>query len=106
MKSEVVLAYCTFPDSVTADRICEQLVAEGTIACANVFPPHRAIYRWNNQLMREEETVAVLKLRASKTTRLKERIRAIHPYEIPGLVFLKVEDGHPAFLQWVRTQSL
>ena len=106
MKSEVVVAYCTFPDEATADRICEVLVAEGTIACANIFPPHRAIYRWKNQLMRESEVGAFLKTTVRKTTALKERIRAIHPYETPGLVFLKVEDGLPAYLQWVRTQSL
>lgn len=106
MKSEVVLAYCTFPDEATAERICEQLVVEGTVACANIFPPHRAIYRWKNQLMRENEVAAIFKLRALKTATLKERVRAIHPYEVPALVFLECADGLPAYLQWVRTQSL
>lgn len=106
MKSELVLAYCTFPDVATAENVSERLVAEGTVACANVFPPHRAIYRWNNQMTREDEVAVIFKLSARKKTALKEKILATHPYVVPALVFLPIEDGLPAYLQWVRTQSL
>jgi periplasmic divalent cation tolerance protein len=106
MKSEIVLAYCTFPSEAVANDICERLVAEGTIACANIFPPMKSIYRWNNQLMKENEVAAVLKTSVLKREALKERIRATHPYAVPALVFLPVDGGHPEFLNWVYGQSL
>jgi len=106
MKSKVTLAYCTFPSEAVAGEICERLVVEGIIACANIFPPMKSIYRWNNQLVKESECAAILKTSAFKTEALKERIRAIHPYALPALVFLSVPDGNPEFLNWVYGQSL
>ena len=106
MKSEIVLAYCTFPNEMIANEICERLVAEGTIACANIFPPMKSIYRWNGQMQKTEEWAAILKTSHFKRTALAERIRAIHPYALPALVFLNVDGGHPEFLNWVYGQSL
>jgi len=106
MKSKIVLAYCTFPSEEAAYEICERLVNENVIACANVFPPMKSIYKWNGQLMKEPEWAAILKTSCLKQATLKERIRAIHPYAVPALVFLAVEDGLPDFLNWVYGQSL
>ncbi len=106
MNSKIILAYCTFPSEAVAEPICEQLVAESTVACANIFPPMKSIYRWNNQLMKESECAVIFKTSALKQEALKERIRAIHPYALPALVFLPVEGGNPEFLNWVYGQSL
>ncbi|MBX3021448.1 MAG: divalent-cation tolerance protein CutA [Bdellovibrionales bacterium] len=106
MKSkDFVLAYCTFPNDDVATRTSEQLVAEGLVACANIFPAHKAVYRWQNQLQHESEVAVVMKTAASKKAALKERILAIHPYQTPALVFVKIDDGLPGFLQWIYTQS-
>ena len=106
MNSKVILAYCTFPDENTAHTICEQLVDESTIACANVLGPMRSFYKWNGKLHKEQEWIAIFKTSVFKRATLKERIRATHPYENPCLVFLAIEDGLPDFLKWVYTQSL
>lgn len=104
-KSNITVAYCTFPDEATAARICEVLVREGTIACANIFPPHRAIYEWNGELQNHEEWAALLKFATRKCKILAERIRAEHPYETPALVFFQPAGGLPGFLKWVYNQS-
>jgi periplasmic divalent cation tolerance protein len=106
MNSKITIAYCTFPSEQVAHDICERLVTEGTIACANIFGDMKSIYRWNNQLMKENECAAILKTSVLKQEALKERIRAIHPYALPALVFLPVEGGNPDFLNWVYGQSL
>ena len=104
MKSKIVIAYCTFPSKDVAESICRQLVSDGTIACANVFQPHTAIYAWNGAIQAEAECAAILKLNARKQTTLKEKIRATHPYAVPALVFLTVNDGLPEFVNWVYAQ--
>ena len=106
MKSKVVFGYCTFPDEATAERICEVLVAEGIIACANISAPMKSIYKWNNTLHKETEVAAILKTSALKQATLMERIRAIHPYANPCLVFLDIDGGLPDFLKWIYNQSL
>ncbi len=106
MSSKVTLAYCTFPDEVTAKRICEILVAESTAACANIIGPMQSIYQWNGRMQYAQEWAAVLKTSVRKRAALKERFQALHPYATPALVFVSVEDGLPAFLNWVCSQSL
>ena len=106
MKSKVVLGYCTFPDASTAERICELLVAENTVACANVIGPMQAIYNWNGKPTKSEEWIAIFKTSARKRAILKERIQGTHPYQNPCLIFLDITDGLPDFLKWIYTQSL
>lgn len=106
MNCEILVAYATYPDKETASQICERLVSEGTVACANIFEPHVAVYRWNERLMRDSEVAVLFKTSALKKAALMERVRATHPYQNPCLVFLKVEGGLPGFLQWVYSQSL
>jgi periplasmic divalent cation tolerance protein len=106
MNSEVVLGYCTFPDEDVAGRLCELLVREGAIACANILPAHKALYMWNGQLQRDSEVGVWLKTSSKKKAQLKERIRAIHPYAIPSLIFVEISDGLPEFLRWIYNQSL
>jgi len=102
----LLLAYCTFPSNKNAEEICIRLVNEGVIACANIFPGHTAIYRWQGQLTKERECAALLKTRASKQVMLEERIRAIHPYQVPCLVFLTADGAARDFERWVLNQSL
>lgn len=106
MNSKIVLGYCTFPNEETAKTICEILVNEGTVACANILGPMQSIYSWQGRTQHETEWPAILKTSQIKQATLKERIRAIHPYENPCLIFFPIEDGLPGFLSWVYTQSL
>lgn len=99
------MAYSTFPNKEVAAKICGDLVSEGVIACANIFPPHTSIYKWDGRLQNESECAAILKTDVKKQAELKEKIRAAHPYENPCLVFFPVSDGLPEFLNWVSAQS-
>jgi periplasmic divalent cation tolerance protein len=104
--TKVLLAYCTFPTTDVAESISEQLLAEGLIACANIQQPHVAIYHWQGHLKKESECVAWFKLSVNKKVALMERIRALHPYTTPALIFLEPCDGLPEFLNWVYTETL
>lgn len=100
------MAYATFPNENVAEQICEQLVREGLIACANILPSHQAIYVWQDRLHKEPEVGAWMKTSIKKKTALKGRLQGLHPFENPCLVFLKLEDGLPDFLNWVYRQTL
>jgi len=106
MKSKILVAYCTFPDKAVAESICRELVEEGLIACANIFQPHTAVYSWQGEIKSEPETAAILKLNARKQKALEEKVRAKHPYAIPGLIYFETAGGLPEFVQWVYGQSL
>jgi periplasmic divalent cation tolerance protein len=67
----------------------------------NLVPPVRSIYRWQGELCDERETLAIIKTTRERFDALRERLVALHPYEVPEVIALPVEAGHPPYLDWV-----
>ncbi len=98
--STVRIAFTTLPpDQGTA--LVRTLVDEGWIACANVIPGATSIYRWEGEVQEDRETVVVMKTRADLVEGLGRRLAELHPYDVPELVALPVEQGLSSYLDWV-----
>jgi periplasmic divalent cation tolerance protein len=80
------------------------LVGERLAACANVIDGMRSIYRWNDEIRDEGETVLILKSLATALPALTARIKALHSYECPCVAALPVTGGNDAFMEWIAAQ--
>ena len=98
---EILVLFCTCPDAATAERIAHELVGASLVACVNVVPGLRSIYRWNGAVQVDEEVLMILKTPAERLAAARERLVALHPYDVPEVVALPVVDGHHPYLQWV-----
>ena len=105
MTDEVRVVFVTAPDAETAAKIARALVEERLIACANIVPGVRLIYRWEGKVADDAEVLLVLKTRASRCEALAARVKALHPYALPEVVALPVVDGSQAYLDWVLAES-
>ena len=105
MKTGVSVVLMTVPDEEKAASIARTLVEENLIACANVIPQVRSIYRWEGKVRDEREVLLVLKAPSSGFAALQVRILALHPYTVPEVLRLEVADGHPEYLRWVLGQD-
>ena len=101
MGREILLVLSTFPDVETARRIAGLLVSENLAACANIIPAVESIYRWQGKMEEGTETLVLLKTVAAQWAALQERLKALHPYEVPEIICLDVRDGLPEYLRWV-----
>jgi periplasmic divalent cation tolerance protein len=101
MSQKILLALSTFPDSETARKISNQLVAERFAACANILPSVESIYRWKDKIESGNETLVFFKVSEERQSAFQEKLRALHPYEVPEIIFLPVASGLPEYLQWV-----
>jgi periplasmic divalent cation tolerance protein len=101
----VRVALSTAPDADVAARIARALVEERLAACANLLSPVRSIYRWQGRVEDDTEVLLVIKTRADRVDALAERLRALHPYDVPELVVLPVDAGLAAYLDWVRAEA-
>lgn len=99
------VALITAPDAEVAARIARTLVEEHLAACVNLVPGVRSVYRWQGQLQEDAEVLLVVKTRADRVAALAERLRAVHPYELPELVALPVADGLQPYLDWVHQET-
>jgi periplasmic divalent cation tolerance protein len=101
MADKILLALSTFPDRETAQRISNQLVTERLAACANVLPAMESIYRWKGKIESGNETLVFFKLGEDRQSAFQEKLRALHPYEVPEIIFVPVSNGLPEYLRWI-----
>src|SRR3954453_2349937 len=101
MEDKVLLALSTFPDSETARQISQELVQGKFAACANVLPAVESIYRWKGNIENGTETLVFFKLSEDRRIAFQERMRSLHPYEVPEIIFIPLTGGLPEYLRWV-----
>ena len=101
MSKTIVLALSTFPDRETAQRIANQLVTEKFAACANIMPAIESIYRWKEKIETGNETLVFFKVSEDRQSEFQEKLRSLHPYEVPEIIFIPVSSGLPEYLSWV-----
>jgi periplasmic divalent cation tolerance protein len=99
----VLLCYCTCPNAESAQHLADALVGEALAACVNRIPGIHSTYRWKGEVTTDAEELLLIKTTASRFEALKERLLALHPYELPELIAVPVERGHAAYLDWVRS---
>ena len=101
MAEKILLAFSTFPDAETARNISNQLVTEKFAACANVLPNVESIYRWKGKIETANETLVLFKLSEDRQAAFQEKLRSLHPYDVPEIIFVPVTSGLPEYLRWV-----
>ena len=101
MSHKILLAISTFPDSEIARRISNQLVSERLVACANIFPSVESIYRWKEKIESGNETFVFFKVSEGRQSAFQDKLRSLHPYDVPEIIFVPVTGGLPEYLQWV-----
>jgi periplasmic divalent cation tolerance protein len=102
---EPLVVLCTVPDAPTGERLARALVEERLAACVNLVPGLTSIYRWQGEVARDSELLLVIKAQRSALAALVERVRTLHPYEVPELIALPIVAGSPDYLAWLAAST-
>jgi periplasmic divalent cation tolerance protein len=102
MSTQVVVGLITTPDRELAESIVDRLVGERLIACGNISASVTSIYRWQGEIERADEVLVIMKTTEALATRVTERVRELHSYEVPEVLFFPVTNGNAAYVLWVR----
>jgi periplasmic divalent cation tolerance protein len=101
MVEKILLALSTFPDAEIAHRISNQLVSERFAACANILPSVESIYRWKGKIESGNETLVFFKVSEDRQSAFQDKLRLLHPHDVPEIIFVPVASGLPEYIQWV-----
>jgi periplasmic divalent cation tolerance protein len=99
--TEVLIVFTTFAKEEDAARVARQLVEERLIACANLLPGARSIYRWKEGVQDEREVVVLMKTRKQDWTALLSRLHELHPFDTPECVAVRIAAGAPKYMAWL-----
>ena len=100
-----ILVLCTCPDEAAADRIAGALVEERLAACVNRLAGVVSTYRWEGEVRRGNESLLLIKTTVERFAALRERIVALHPYELPEVIAVDVAWGLPPYLDWIAAET-
>ena len=56
-------------------------------------------------MQEEEEVLCLIKTRQAVFERARDRILALHPYEVPEILAFAVDDGSAAYLEWLQKST-
>ena len=101
MADDYVIVLTTFPADGDFAPLARTLVEERLAACVNVLPVMTSVYRWAEAVEEESERQIVIKTTRDTVPALWDRVRDLHPYEVPEFVVLPILDGSDAYLRWI-----
>jgi len=102
---ELVVVMVTAPNQEEAARIAEQAVRSRQAACATVIPAVESTYWWEGKLVKEREALIMFKTTTDKFRSLRDGIKQVHPYHVPEIIGLPVNDGLQQYLEWVARET-
>ncbi|HSI27767.1 MAG: divalent-cation tolerance protein CutA [Methylophilus sp.] len=105
-KEEIIIVFTHVPDMACAESMAQALVNEQLAACVNISSPVKSVYRWQGQIEMADEIALTIKTVRQGYDKVAERIRALHPYELPEIVAIHVNEGLPEYLRWVAAETL
>lgn len=103
--SGAIVILVTAGSAAEAERIGRALVEERLVACANLAPAVRSIYRWEGKIADEAEVLLILKTRSERFAEVEARVRALHSYQVPEVVALEVTRASAPYLDWLLRET-
>ena len=101
----LLLALTTIGSRDEAEAIARALLDERLVACANLLPGCRSVYLWQGAVEDADETLVLFKTTRNRYRAFEERLRALHPYELPEIVALSPDAVLPAYAAWVIRET-
>lgn len=100
-----LIVLCTVPDEAIGETIARALVEERLAACVNRIAGVSSTYRWQGAIHTEAEQLLLVKTTESRFEALRQRIVALHPYELPEVVAVRIDSGLDRYLGWIASET-
>ncbi|XP_051835497.1 protein CutA homolog [Antechinus flavipes] len=96
------VAFVNCPNEQIARDIARTILDKKLAACVNILPRASSLYFWKGEIEEATEILLLVKTKTSKIHELSNYIRSVHPFEIPELFSLPIDQGNPVYLKWIE----
>ena len=101
-------SYCmvlTTCDSLEAAQLLGEGLVAGKLAACTQIHQVTSIYSWENEIHTDPEFRLIIKTREARYKDVEVYISEHHSYEVPQVVKVPVNDGLPAYLDWMEENT-
>jgi periplasmic divalent cation tolerance protein len=99
-----VTAITTAPQDKSAE-IAESMVKDRNAACANIVPGVTSYYWWKGKLEKDSEDMIFFQTRGDLKEDFIKKLKSVHPYEVPKIIFYDIKGGNPDYLNWIGKET-
>lgn len=103
---EYRIVLCTIDSIKNANELAHNLVKARLAACVNIVSGVTSVYEWENAICEENEYLLIIKTKSDLYKKLETKIKEFHPYEVPEIISLKIDNGSKSYLDWIEKNTL
>ena len=84
--------------------ISRLLIEKKVVACINIYPAALSVYRYNNEIVEDNEYLVHVKTTSDEFTEVRKIIERLHNYETPEIISLEISEGNDKFFKWIEDE--
>ena len=84
-----------------AHKIAEALLTQRKAACINIVPGVSSLFWWQDKLDSAQESLLIVKTKASLLNEIVTLVREVHSDEVPEIIALPIVGGNQDYLEWI-----
>ena len=96
-----LVVFITTANAVEAQRIAHILLSERKAACVNIMPQVHSRFWWRGKIDSADETLLIVKTKASLLDELVRLVKENHSYEVSEIIALPIVGGNEDYLKWI-----
>jgi len=99
-----IVLFITTATAEEAQRISRVLLEQRKVACVNIVPRVNSLFWWQGKLDSAEESLLIVKTKASQLSEIVPLVKELHSYDIPELIALPIIGGNQDYLEWIQKE--
>ena len=100
----IYLIMTTVAKQEDAKKLADLAIEKNMAACAQIRSPCTSTYRWQGQIETATEYPVHFKTNESKRQALMSLLKQNHPYDVPEIICIKLDDVDSDYADWLNTQ--
>ncbi|MCQ5337515.1 MAG: divalent-cation tolerance protein CutA [Candidatus Methanomethylicia archaeon] len=98
------MVFITVGNEDEAKRIAKKLLEERLVACVNIIKDVKSYFLWKGEIDKAEEYLLIIKTIANKVNDIIKRVKEIHSYQVPEIIWINLSGGSEDYLNWINEE--
>jgi periplasmic divalent cation tolerance protein len=98
------MVFITVGHEDEAKRIAKKLLEERLAACVNIIKDVKSYFLWKGEIDKVEEYLLIIKTIANKVNDIIKRVKEIHSYQVPEIIWINLSGGSEDYLNWINEE--
>ncbi len=100
--NEYIIVMTTVGSRSEGSDIAEIIISENLAACVSILPEIHSVYRWENEITEDSETLLLIKTLESSYKSVEKLIKKHHSYDVPEILSIPAKQGSTKYLEWIK----